>query len=159
MPRLLTLSIVRFHLAAVPLIVAGGGGGIGIAHSIDEEIQHGGGHEIGQTDMSGHRQVDVNGTGGAGGGWRAEVEALESIDGAALLQGGRGGEACYSKGAANHSIPAERHEFDECFCVLFDQCVTGVFGHGGFGGGGGGCITGGMYSECHKIFVVVQTDF
>lgn len=85
------------------MIVAGGGGGIGIAHSIDEDFQHGSANEIGQSDLSGHRQVDVNGTGGAGGGWRSEVETLENIDGASLLQGGRGGEACYSKGKRIHS--------------------------------------------------------
>lgn len=90
-----------FVCTAIPLIVAGGGGGIGIAHSIDEKIQHGSGYEIGQADLSGHRQVDVNGTGGAGGGWRSEADMLESIDGASLLQGGRGGEACYSKGMQN----------------------------------------------------------
>lgn len=33
-----------------------------------------------------------------GGGWRPNGEKLDPIDGAALLQGGRGGEACYSIG-------------------------------------------------------------
>lgn len=52
---------------------------------------------------------------------------------------------------SSDTAPAERHDLDVFFCVLFDQC-PGVFGQGGFGGGGGGCITGGMYSECHKSF-------
>lgn len=55
-----------------------------------------------------------------GGGWRAQKDnALDPYNGASLLEGARGGEACY--------LAKE----------------MGIHGQGGFGGGGGGCRTGG----------------
>lgn len=33
-----------------------------------------------------------------GGGWRSGLDTLEFMDGASLLEGGRGGEACYALG-------------------------------------------------------------
>lgn len=56
-----------------------------------------------------------------GGGWRAHSDnALDPYNGASLLEGARGGEACYS------------------------SKEIGIHGQGGFGGGGGGCRTGGI---------------
>lgn len=101
----------------VPLMVAGGGGGLGIGRYFDDNLQHG------QVALSGFNETgqvigNISTTGGAGGGWRSRQEyALNSFTGAALLEGGRGGEPCYKK--------------------------NGLKGQGGFGGGGGGCNTGG----------------
>lgn len=72
----------------------------------------------------------------SGGGWRAndgsdDSSAASTVDpysGASLLDGARGGEACYGT--------------DD----------IGVHGQGGFGGGGGGCRTGGIL--CHKYFTI-----
>ncbi|KAI8039940.1 hypothetical protein M5D96_007365 [Drosophila gunungcola] len=112
---------------AVPLLVAGGGGGLGIGQYIDEDFQHGQKAKPLQAPESGQ----INGeplnkkTAGPGGGWRAkEDQALSPTNGAALLQGGRGGHSCYVE-LADNGTSVHRH------------------GQGGFGGGGGGCNTGG----------------
>lgn len=55
-----------------------------------------------------------------GGGWRPNSDVtLDPNNGASLLEGGRGGKACYSS--------------------------KGIHGFGGYGGGGGGCHTGGIF--------------
>lgn len=60
----------------------------------------------------------------SGGGWRAHSDSmLDPYNGASLLEGARGGEACYT--------------------------AKGIHGQGGFGGGGGGCKTGGNTSRVH----------
>lgn len=65
-----------------------------------------------------------------GGGWRAHSDnALDPYNGASLLEGARGGEACYS------------------------SKEIGIHGQGGFGGGGGGCRTGGIITHIHTHFV------
>lgn len=48
------------------MLIAGGGGGIGIGHLNDDEIQHGRDTKIGQTELSGLRRGENNVTGGAG---------------------------------------------------------------------------------------------
>lgn len=125
--------------AAVPLLIAGGAGGLGIGRYLDDDLQqHGRGYEPERLDVSGQRHGEMNRTGGPGGGWRADDDTLlGTYSGASLLEGngllhshsffrslnnqmvsgGRGGEPCYS--------------------------ARGIYGQGGFGGGGGGCSTGG----------------
>ncbi|KAH8421056.1 hypothetical protein KR222_006577 [Zaprionus bogoriensis] len=112
---------------AVPLMVAAGGGGLGIGQYFEETYQHGQKYKPSQAPESGQ----INGeplnkkTAGPGGGWRAkEDQALSPTYGAALLQGGRGGHSCYVE-LADNGTSVHRH------------------GQGGFGGGGGGCNTGG----------------
>lgn len=103
----------------VPLVVAAGGGGLGIGRYLDEQEQHGR-PPTGVPDdhYSGQMEGDVNVTGGYGGGWQAAPYQLPARHGGrALLEGGRGGEPCYT--------------------------LRGIHGQGGFGGGGGGCMTGG----------------
>lgn len=104
---------------AMPLVVAAGGGGLGIGRYLDEHEQHGR-PPTGVPDdhFSGQVEGDANVTGGAGGGWKtAPYQVLSIHGGAAMGEGGRGGEPCYSR--------------------------RGIHGQGGFGGGGGGCHTGG----------------
>lgn len=65
-----------------------------------------------------------------GGGWRSNADsALDPYNGASLLEGARGGEACYS---------SKR---------------IGIHGQGGFGGGGGGCRSGGI---CQNFATIVK---
>lgn len=113
-------------------MVAGGGGGLGIGLNIDEDFQHGQKSRSSKMAVSGqivgNRQDKIEGLrmAGPGGGWRSPSDRhFNSTYGLALLQGGRGGESCYSAGANNHSDTKNHH------------------GQGGFGGGGGGCDTGG----------------
>lgn len=128
-----TLHNVKFQLnsakKAVPMIVAGGGGGLGFGKFLDENFQHGRGIIDGEeASFSGSTIGEVLHTlthGGEGGGWRAGRDtALSPSNGAALLQGSRGGISCYSGNNENGS-------------------PTKLIGQGGFGGGGGGCDTGG----------------
>lgn len=103
---------------AVPLVVAGGGGGLGIGRYLDDSLQHGRVYDSSESDVSGQMIGETNKTGGPGGGWRARYDyALGVHMGASLLEGGRGGEPCYTP--------------------------RGIHGQGGFGGGGGGCSSGG----------------
>lgn len=105
---------------AVPLVVAAGGGGLGIGRYLDGHEQHGRPPTgVPDDQYSGQVEGDANVTGGAGGGWQAApFQAADSQHvGAAMWQGGRGGEPCYPR--------------------------RGIHGQGGFGGGGGGCQTGG----------------
>lgn len=105
---------------AVPLVVAAGGGGLGIGRYLGEHEQHGRPMTGVPDDVySGQVDGDVNVTGGAGGGWLGAPypALLAAHGGAALLEGGRGGEPCYQP--------------------------RGIHGQGGFGGGGGGCMSGG----------------
>lgn len=111
------------------MIVAGGGGGLGFGKYLDENFQHGRGIiEDEESSFSGTTVGELLSTrtpGGEGGGWRAGRDtALSPSNGAALLQGSRGGISCYSGNNENGS-------------------PTKLVGQGGFGGGGGGCDTGG----------------
>lgn len=47
-------------------MIAGGGGGIGIGHFTDDEVQHGRIYKSGQIEVSGERHGEINITGGAG---------------------------------------------------------------------------------------------
>lgn len=112
---------------AVPLIVAGGGGGLGIGRYLDEDFQHGQKENPARKGVTGqiHGEPLSKKAAGPGGGWRANIEqALDAKYGAALLLGGRGGFSCYVD-LENNGSNVRRHS------------------QGGFGGGGGGCYTGG----------------
>lgn len=112
----------------MPLLIAGGGGGLGIGQYIDEDFQHGqkpNPNRFGVTGQIHGDQMNLK-TAGPGGGWRGKVDQALSLKyGAALLQGGRGGHSCYTEGLGNNISTLTKH------------------GQGGFGGGGGGCNTGG----------------
>lgn len=99
---------------AVPLIVAGGGGGLGIGRYLDDDVQQARGFVPELQDLSGQvvdsDNFDPRDRAGPGGGWRGRAEsALDPHFGASLLEGARGGIACYT--------------------------TNGYHGHGGFGGG------------------------
>lgn len=97
---------------AVPLIVAGGGGGLGIGRYLDDDVQQARGIVPDKQDFSGHVFNDNYEVipAGPGGGWRAKLDsALDAHYGASLLEGSRGGIACYQ--------------------------TSGKHGYGGFGGG------------------------
>ena len=98
---------------AIPLIVAGGGGGLGIGRHIDGDVQQARGFLPEKEDFSGQVYFDNHEVGppaGPGGGWRAKTDnALNPNYGASLLEGARGGIACYT--------------------------TSGKHGFGGFGGG------------------------
>lgn len=113
----------------MPLVVAAGGGGLGFGKYLDENFQHGRGivdeEESGYSGSTIGEILNSRKPGGEGGGWRAGKDtALGAGNGAALLQGSRGGISCYSGSNENGS-------------------PTKLIGQGGFGGGGGGCDTGG----------------
>ncbi|XP_070504088.1 tyrosine-protein kinase receptor-like [Chironomus tepperi] len=109
---------------AVPLIVAGGGGGLGIGRYLDENIQQAKGIVLERGNVSGQVEIDDFDSlmAGPGGGWNAREETqLDPHFGASLLEGARGGIACYKTvGQAHHQ-----------------------YSNGGFGGGGGACQSGG----------------
>lgn len=97
---------------AVPLIVAGGGGGLGIGRYVDDDVQQARGFIPDRQDISGQVLMDSIDVvpAGPGGGWRAKQDAaLDAHYGASLLEGARGGIACYE--------------------------TNGKHGVGGFGGG------------------------
>lgn len=81
---------------AVPLIVAGGAGGLGIGRYLDDDLQHGRGIELDRLEVSGQRHGEMNRTGGPGGGWRSADHSITHGNGASLLEGGIGGEPCYT---------------------------------------------------------------
>lgn len=84
---------------AVPLIVAGGGGGLGIGRYLDNDVQQARGVVLDKQDFSGQVLIDDPDVtpAGPGGGWRAKIDSvLDSHYGASLLEGARGGIACYS---------------------------------------------------------------
>lgn len=86
---------------AVPIIVGAGGGGLGIGRYFTDQSQHGHGMDLERLEFSGQRIDELNKTGGPGGGWRARPDQVVFTEmGAALLQGGRGGESCYANGKA-----------------------------------------------------------
>ncbi|XP_076176518.1 anaplastic lymphoma kinase isoform X2 [Ptiloglossa arizonensis] len=102
-----------------PILIAAGGGGIGLGQFVDNGLQHGRGPApIGRQPMSG--SVLSTEAGGPGGGWNGSSSSDSSqrtSAGMPLVRGGVGGIGC---GPGNQS-----------------------HGNGGFGGGGGGCLTGG----------------
>lgn len=115
---MICISQLNSANTAVPLLVAGGGGGLGVGRYLDEDIQHGKKFIPGKKDVSGTAHSEAARHAGPGGGWRAQADmALDPNYGASLLEGGRGGVPCYQP--------------------------RGTHGQGGFGGGGGGCDTGG----------------
>lgn len=75
--------------AAVPLLIAGGAGGLGIGRYLDDDLQqHGRGYEPERSDVSGQRHGEMNRTGGPGGGWRSDADnVLGTYSGASLLEG------------------------------------------------------------------------
>lgn len=80
----------------IPLVVAAGGGGLGIGRYLDEHDQHGRIVDPNGIDVSGEMIGEMNKTGGPGGGWRAHDDYALSVNmGASLLEGSRGGEPCY----------------------------------------------------------------
>lgn len=74
---------------AVPLLIAGGAGGLGIGRFLNDDLQqHGRNFEPERLDVSGQRHGETNRTGGPGGGWRADDDyALGTHCGASLLEG------------------------------------------------------------------------
>jgi len=93
-------------------MVAAGGGGLGIGRYLDDDVQQARGMAAERGDVSGQVQLDASEMyiAGPGGGWRAKQDiALNIHFGASLLEGSRGGLACYN--------------------------TSGKHGHGGFGGG------------------------
>lgn len=85
-------------------MIAGGGGGLGIGRYLDDEIQQARGFVPEKQDMSGQVLVDDQVPAGPGGGWRPRQEtALDPHYGASLLEGARGGIACYET-AGNHGF-------------------------------------------------------
>lgn len=91
-------------------MIAAGGGGLGIGRYLDDEIQQARGFVQERQDFSGQVLIDDLVPAGPGGGWRGRQEsALDPHYGASLLEGARGGVACY--------------------------LTAGIHGHGGFGGG------------------------
>ncbi|XP_034171879.1 anaplastic lymphoma kinase isoform X1 [Osmia lignaria lignaria] len=102
-----------------PVLIAAGGGGIGLGQFIDNGLQHGRGPApLGRQPTSGIA-LSIE-AGGPGGGWNGSSNTppgQRTSAGTSLVWGGVGGIGC---GPGNHS-----------------------HGNGGFGGGGGGCLTGG----------------
>ncbi|XP_053974206.1 ALK tyrosine kinase receptor isoform X2 [Hylaeus volcanicus] len=103
-----------------PILIASGGGGIGLGQFVDSGLQHGRGPaSFGRQPSSG--SVLSTEAGGPGGGWNGSSWGSDSSQrtsaGMALIRGGVGGIGC---GPGNQS-----------------------HANGGFGGGGGGCLTGG----------------
>ncbi|XP_011304808.1 ALK tyrosine kinase receptor isoform X2 [Fopius arisanus] len=102
-----------------PLLVAGGGGGLGFGKFTDDGIQHGHPPTSERTQIQGFAPTEK--AGGAGGGWNtsSSTDMGSLAMGKSLMKGGIGGKGCHER---NNSLG---------------------FGDGGFGGGGGGCRTGG----------------
>ncbi|XP_015429458.1 PREDICTED: ALK tyrosine kinase receptor [Dufourea novaeangliae] len=102
-----------------PILIAGGGGGIGLGQFVDNGLQHGRGPApFGKQPIP--SPVLSPEVGGPGAGWNGSWSGdwvQRTSAGTALARGGVGGIGC---GPGNHS-----------------------HGNGGFGGGGGGCLTGG----------------
>ncbi|XP_043282880.1 ALK tyrosine kinase receptor isoform X2 [Venturia canescens] len=103
-----------------PILVAAGGGGLGLGKFINDGFQHGRGFLTGKSN-SGAGNITRQAAGGIGGGWNDGTPSSNGTGGGwpgmSLLKGGQGGQGC-SKNPKGH-------------------------GDGGFGGGGGGCKTGG----------------
>ncbi|XP_033212809.1 ALK tyrosine kinase receptor [Belonocnema kinseyi] len=100
----------------LPLMIAAGGGGLGLGQFVDDGVQHGKGPPPpGRNPVSG---VSVQGDAGAGGGWNGSSNNNSTPSaGMPLIFGGIGGVGCGTNNKGH--------------------------GDGGFGGGGGGCLTGG----------------
>lgn len=107
---------------AVPIIVAGGGGGLGVGRYLDENVQQAKGivfdryETTGQIENDNFEELKSAGPGGElldillyilfqkifkfSGGWRSKQDsALDPRSGASLLEGARGGIACTERGA------------------------------------------------------------
>ncbi|KAK1117952.1 hypothetical protein K0M31_015619 [Melipona bicolor] len=112
---------VRDNGEQYPILIAGGGGGLGLGQFVDNGHQHGrGAAPLGRQPTSGTILSAEKDPGGPGGGWNESSNSVSnrsSSVGASLVKGGVGGIGC-SPENQNH-------------------------GNGGFGGGGGGCLTGG----------------
>lgn len=109
---------------AVPLIVAGGGGGLGLGKHQDEDIQQAQGLFLEKHDFSGQIVYESSDefAPGPGGGWRRKEEtALDPRFGASLLEGARGGFACYKTGRL--------HGFGGFGGGLYDLSKTNLKGH------------------------------
>ncbi|XP_025157747.1 ALK tyrosine kinase receptor [Harpegnathos saltator] len=102
-----------------PIMIAGGGGGLGSGQFKDDGLQHGRGPVPGGRLLPSSYEI-AEGTGGPGASWNGQWTNSTNHQNAAgtpLLRGGSGGLGC-EPGEQGHS-------------------------NGGFGGGGGGCQTGG----------------
>lgn len=112
---------VGWDESLIPLVVAGGGGGLSFSPSTDGTLSS---HGVFNASYSGmgtsgvHGDPTADNVPGAGGGWYGNN--LNNTNGLALVFGGRGGQGCW-------------RAFKELKWQL----------PGGFGGGGGGCTAGG----------------
>ncbi|XP_031836034.1 anaplastic lymphoma kinase isoform X3 [Nomia melanderi] len=104
-----------------PILIAAGGGGLGLGQVSDNSLQHGRGPvPFGKQPLPSPILSPDDGAGRPGGGWNGSLNSNKGerpTAGAPLIHGGVGGIGC---APGNHS-----------------------HGNGGFGGGGGGCLTGG----------------
>ncbi|XP_018396574.1 PREDICTED: ALK tyrosine kinase receptor [Cyphomyrmex costatus] len=100
-----------------PILIAGGGGGLGLNPSMDNGLQHGrGSFPVGRFSSFPSNFTDRRG--GAGASWNGTWPNFQrKAWGTPLIYGGKGGIGCESKDIS--------------------------YGDGGFGGGGGGCQSGG----------------
>ncbi|XP_029176509.1 ALK tyrosine kinase receptor-like isoform X2 [Nylanderia fulva] len=99
-----------------PILIAGGGGGLGRGQVIDDGLQHGRGPIL-TSRLSPSVAKDIGGPGGSWDGLWTNNSDQQNVAGMPLIHGGLGGFGCKS---GNKD-----------------------YGNGGFGGGGGGCLTGG----------------
>lgn len=60
------IFLLKSAEVAVPLLVAGGGGGLGVGNFIENNQQHGRVYDSSRQEISGNRNGDLNVTGGAG---------------------------------------------------------------------------------------------
>ncbi|XP_022083158.1 ALK tyrosine kinase receptor-like isoform X2 [Acanthaster planci] len=102
----------------IPLLIAGGGGGLAFSPSLSLVGVHGSA-DVPGPGLSGS-QGSTNDVSGAGGGWNTTGANVTQASGKSFLEGGQGGREC---GLAR--LEADWRT------------------HGGFGGGGGGCTSGG----------------
>ncbi|XP_067210065.1 ALK tyrosine kinase receptor isoform X2 [Linepithema humile] len=114
-----TIFTLKANGELVPILIAAGGGGLGLGHFADNGLQHGRGPIPAGRLLPPSSEVS-NSTGGPGANWNGSWtndSDRQNIAGMPLIRGGVGGLGCDS-GKED-------------------------YGNGGFGGGGGGCHTGG----------------